>query len=133
MQSSAEPYACYCHHESQTTLFIMFYQLTLTKTMDVHPRHFGKNLSEIIGARLIEEVRLIRKFPTIQWHLCVCICIDGACAPPQNTNALVHTMHTQVEGTCHGKYGYVIAVTNMVSKGQVSRHSKELWTVRDHH
>lgn len=25
----------------------------------------------------------------------------------------------QVEGTCHGKYGYVIAVTNMISKGQV--------------
>ncbi|MEW5297381.1 MAG: hypothetical protein WDW38_006213 [Sanguina aurantia] len=56
----------------------MFYQLTLTKAMDVHPRHFGKNLSEIISARLIEEV----------------------------------------EGTCHGKYGYVIAVTNMISKGQ---------------
>lgn len=35
----------------------MFYQLTLTKAMDVHPRHFGKNLSEIISARLIEEVR----------------------------------------------------------------------------
>lgn len=54
---------------TKTHCFIMFYQLTLTKTMDVHPRHFGKNLSEIIGARLIEEVRWIRNCPAMSCHL----------------------------------------------------------------
>lgn len=35
----------------------MFYLLTLTKDLDVHPRHFGKNLRDVIEKKLVEEVR----------------------------------------------------------------------------
>lgn len=59
----------------------MFYLLTLTKDLDVHPRHFGKNLRDVIDKKLIEEV----------------------------------------EGTCHGRYGYVICVNRIgdVEKGKI--------------
>ncbi|KAG2490914.1 hypothetical protein HYH03_010827 [Edaphochlamys debaryana] len=59
----------------------MFYYLRLTKSLDIHPKHFGPKLSEVIREKLIAET----------------------------------------EGTCTGKYGYVVAVTRVdnISKGRI--------------
>ncbi|KAG1662200.1 hypothetical protein FOA52_015826 [Chlamydomonas sp. UWO 241] len=59
----------------------MLYLLNLVKDLDVHPKHFGKNLRDVIEAKLIDEV----------------------------------------EGTCHGKFGYVVCVNkfNDIAKGKV--------------
>lgn len=59
----------------------MFYLLNLHKDLDVHPKHFGKNIRDVIEKKLIDEV----------------------------------------EGTCNGRYGYVVCVNKIqdVSKGVI--------------
>lgn len=56
----------------------MFYYLVLKKSIDIHPKNFGKRLREVIQEKVI----------------------------------------TETEGTCNGKYGYVVAVTSIDSIGQ---------------
>ncbi|KXZ41592.1 hypothetical protein GPECTOR_376g169 [Gonium pectorale] len=56
----------------------MFYYLTLHKSLDIHPKHFGPKLREVIREKLIAET----------------------------------------EGTCTGKYGYVVAVTKVEDIGR---------------
>ncbi|GFR52515.1 hypothetical protein Agub_g15072 [Astrephomene gubernaculifera] len=59
----------------------MFYYLTLSKSLDIHPKHFGPKLREVIREKLIAET----------------------------------------EGTCTGKYGYVVAVTKVddIGRGRI--------------
>jgi hypothetical protein len=45
----------------------MLYLLHLVKELDVHPKHFGKNLRDVIEAKLIDEVRAL----ACAWALCV--------------------------------------------------------------
>lgn len=56
----------------------MFYMMTLTKELEVHPRFFGPKLSLEIQRRLKEEV----------------------------------------EGTCNGKYGFILAVFAVLETGR---------------
>ena len=35
----------------------MFYHLTLTKDLDIHPKYFGKNLRDHVQQKLFDEVQ----------------------------------------------------------------------------
>uniref|UniRef100_A0A7R9YT63 DNA-directed RNA polymerase II subunit RPB7 n=1 Tax=Chlamydomonas euryale TaxID=1486919 RepID=A0A7R9YT63_9CHLO len=73
----------------------MFYVLYLAKDLDVHPRHFGKNLRDEIERKLNDEV----------------------------------------EGKCHGKYGYVVCVISVssIGKGKIRQDGTGYATFKVHY
>lgn len=56
----------------------MFYEVELTRSLDLHPRYFGPKLREVIQGKLVSEV----------------------------------------EGTCSGRYGFIICVTTLLDIGK---------------
>ena len=94
----------------------MFYYLVLKKSIDIHPKNFGKRLREVIQEKVISEVRRahalgLYKLPRPLRVMYVLARKAVRCGWP--------LPHTQTEGTCNGKYGYVVAVTSIDSIGQV--------------
>lgn len=68
--------------------------------MQVHPKYFGKNLKDVIEKKLIDEVHAVA---------CICNAHPAAC---MSLHALPGAL-TQVEGTCNGRYGYVVCVNKI--------------------
>ena len=86
----------------------MFFMVTLTKELEVHPRFFGPRLREEIERRLRLEVR--RAGP----HAGAGGVVPLAGCPSPSTSSPV----TQVEGTCNARYGFILAVLAMEDVGK---------------
>jgi len=88
----------------------MFYNLVLYKDLDVAPRWFGKNLRQHVDEKLIQEASGLER----EVHQLGVTTARTTCLLSRALFA------TQVEGTCNGRFGYVVAVSQIISVSPVS-------------
>ena len=94
----------------------MFYLIDLTKELEVQPRFFGPKLREEIERRLRQEVRVAAPAWRRQWRRQWRRRSVPLPAPhPPHPRCLTAA---QVEGTCNGKYGFVLSVLNVLDTGR---------------
>ena len=106
----------------------MFFHIEQEKNIVLEPMYFGKRMREMIESRVRQEVRVSRtldaafesrdaarsrlqsnpKFQSVPSH-------DRSNAPPS-------LPLSQVEGSCTGRHGYIVMVTNIVhiSEGMIT-------------
>ena len=81
-----------------------FFNIELERNILLHPAHFGPRMREILYERLRAEARA-------RAHACAVHVLARARRPHARRAA-------QVEGTCSGRYGFVVLVTNIKSIGE---------------
>jgi DNA-directed RNA polymerase subunit E'/Rpb7 len=92
----------------------MFFHLELDREIELQPRFFGPRLAEVLQQKLRSEVGRPAAHSAP----------DAAALPckyaVQRARAGVtrRTCAPQIEGTCSGRYGFIIAVTNVLSMGK---------------
>jgi DNA-directed RNA polymerase II subunit RPB7 len=88
-----------------------FFNIELERNILLHPAHFGPRMREILYERLRGEVR----------------------AQPRGTHTRSRALAlssasalriAQVEGTCSGRYGFVVLVTNIKNVGEARTHAR---------
>ena len=90
----------------------MFFHLELDREIELQPRFFGPRLAEVLQQKLRSEV---------SWQAAQRIerrTLRPCCA--QRTGRCHRSLSCapQIEGTCSGRYGFIIAVTNVLSMGK---------------
>jgi hypothetical protein len=80
-----------------------FFNIELERNILLHPAHFGPRMREILYERLRGEVRA-----TPRHALSRVLSLSSASA----------VRFAQVEGTCSGRYGFVVLVTNIKNVGE---------------
>jgi DNA-directed RNA polymerase II subunit RPB7 len=90
----------------------MFFHLELDREIELQPRFFGPRLAEVLQQKLRSEVG---------WHATQCFQRRTLQLCSAKRTGRCHrrvSCAPQIEGTCSGRYGFIIAVTNVLSMGK---------------
>ena len=104
----------------------MFYFHTLDRDVELHPRHFGRQMKRFIEEQVFREVS-VQSGRVYRAELQTCFLVPNQSRIHQavqglGTDALTGACGVlQVEGSCSGKYGYIVAVMDLkhVSQGTI--------------
>lgn len=102
----------------------MLYLVELERELELQPRFFGPRLREVLEQKLIAEASNTSSSSTPFDKCCTdhphsSCCVIFCDVPYHGSSAFICNL--QVEGTCSGKYGFIVSVTGMgdVGKGSI--------------